>query len=530
MTTLLESIIILDSYQNLPKPKLWIVGGDEEDVESLKSTILAIPRISKMYKQGLIHIWGHVEKEGLAEIYSRSFLTVVPSYFEQFGLIAPEAMACGCPVLGSDTGGLIDSILPCITGKRFTPGDSLQLATIISGYLRTPAIATFEGRNALVWSEKKFSNENIYRALGRVLEGNSIKGASNVSIEDYDDIVEENIKEITFRTYGENIQIIERVSGNSHVSFRANFRGREVHVKYFHDRPSSSSIYMTVPKSIANVSRRTTNVRKMKILGKAEFVPDVLLSIQDEGIVISEWIRNSQVNRKIPLQEVNQIILQIQSFGDTILHDGLKEIVIEEIKSTSLLEGQLNLDSYYSRMSSINLLLEGPNSSYVDSHPQIELFNIRKNLQEENYPLPLQKRTKFILSIDLTLNSFGFVISDLVLSHGIMKLEHFIENEAGLKVCDWESSGFRFGPADLASWFYKNEIGIVVGSLREVIIKSKEYIPTIENQILLVFWIQFLACQEYLTRYMRGQAYNEKKINIVLNSLSDAISYLKNAD
>jgi glycogen synthase len=50
----------------------------------------------------------------LAEIYNGHKIAVVPSICDEgFGLVALEAIACGCAVVGSGSGGLPEAIGPC---------------------------------------------------------------------------------------------------------------------------------------------------------------------------------------------------------------------------------------------------------------------------------------------------------------------------------------------------------------------------------------------------------------------------------
>ncbi len=71
----------------------WHGWGDKEWLEKIKSTKL----------KTRIHIIGHVPDKHLAEIYNGATALVYPSLYEGFGLPIVEAMACGCPVICSDT-------------------------------------------------------------------------------------------------------------------------------------------------------------------------------------------------------------------------------------------------------------------------------------------------------------------------------------------------------------------------------------------------------------------------------------------
>jgi glycosyltransferase involved in cell wall biosynthesis len=63
----------------------------------------------------------------LALLYSLADLFVIPSLQEAFGQTALEAMACGTPVVGFDTGGIPDMVRPGETGWLAEPGDVSSL-------------------------------------------------------------------------------------------------------------------------------------------------------------------------------------------------------------------------------------------------------------------------------------------------------------------------------------------------------------------------------------------------------------------
>jgi len=59
---------------------------------------------------GRVHLVGRVEDDELPALYSGARALVFPSLYEGFGLPALEAMACGTPVIASNTTGLAEAV------------------------------------------------------------------------------------------------------------------------------------------------------------------------------------------------------------------------------------------------------------------------------------------------------------------------------------------------------------------------------------------------------------------------------------
>ena len=66
---------------------------------------------------------GWIGDDVLHSLYRIADLTVVPSIYEPFGLVALEAMASGSPCLVSDTGGLREVVPNEEVGLRFRSRD-----------------------------------------------------------------------------------------------------------------------------------------------------------------------------------------------------------------------------------------------------------------------------------------------------------------------------------------------------------------------------------------------------------------------
>ena len=73
---------------------------------------------------------GWIGDDVLHSLYRIADLTVVPSIYEPFGLVALEAMASGCPCIVADTGGLREVVPHEEAGLRFRARDPEALAEV----------------------------------------------------------------------------------------------------------------------------------------------------------------------------------------------------------------------------------------------------------------------------------------------------------------------------------------------------------------------------------------------------------------
>ena len=112
------------------RPRLTIVG-DGPELPAARSQAL---------RQGVaeqIDFLGTRKDDELVPLLNRHRILVVPSrYDEPFGVVALEAIACGCVVVGSVGGGLPEAIGPC--GVTFRNGNVEELADRLADLLRHP--------------------------------------------------------------------------------------------------------------------------------------------------------------------------------------------------------------------------------------------------------------------------------------------------------------------------------------------------------------------------------------------------------
>jgi D-inositol-3-phosphate glycosyltransferase len=110
--------------------KLVIIGGDERE------TSAGLRRLVK--SAGLTDIvtfLGRIEHDLLPLYYSAADVLVLPSYYESFGLVAIEALACGTPVVATRVGAMVSVISGQAAGLVVDDGSPRSLASAIERFL-----------------------------------------------------------------------------------------------------------------------------------------------------------------------------------------------------------------------------------------------------------------------------------------------------------------------------------------------------------------------------------------------------------
>jgi glycosyltransferase involved in cell wall biosynthesis len=106
-----------------------------------------------------LELGGFDRPEQLADVYPAADVFVIPSLEEAFGQTALEAMACGVPVVGFETGGIPDIIRPGKTGLLAPVGNSAELARQLQWMINHPAHRLEMGIQARAVAESEYSME-----------------------------------------------------------------------------------------------------------------------------------------------------------------------------------------------------------------------------------------------------------------------------------------------------------------------------------------------------------------------------------
>ena len=149
LDTLLDAVARLSTSAG--PARLLIVGGDADEPMSEHEVFLR-RRIERLGLRDSVCFVGPQPQDVLPVYYAAADVTVLPSYYESFGMVALEAMACGSPVIASRVGGLVTTVRDGVTGFLVPDGDVEALAERIAALVADPDLRWRVGREGVRWA------------------------------------------------------------------------------------------------------------------------------------------------------------------------------------------------------------------------------------------------------------------------------------------------------------------------------------------------------------------------------------------
>ncbi|AUI50009.1 glycosyltransferase [Arthrobacter crystallopoietes] len=89
---------------------------------------------------------GQIPQDKIPTVLRSADAVVCVPWYEPFGIVPLEAMACGVPVVAASVGGLIDTVVDRKTGLQVPPKDPEAVACALAELLRDPQLAQELGR------------------------------------------------------------------------------------------------------------------------------------------------------------------------------------------------------------------------------------------------------------------------------------------------------------------------------------------------------------------------------------------------
>ena len=153
----IDNLLRAMAFLNGRRVKLVIIGGDGQSQPEMER----LRRLSRgLQIQDSVAFHGLAKQEILPYFYSAADVCVVPSYYESFGLVTLESLACGTPVVATRVGCVESVVRHGETGYVVTDNTPGRLADRIGRVLSVPNKKA-RSRQSIRASVSRFSWSNI---------------------------------------------------------------------------------------------------------------------------------------------------------------------------------------------------------------------------------------------------------------------------------------------------------------------------------------------------------------------------------
>lgn len=169
---------MIAALRNVPEAELLIAGGSPAGLDQDPDAPRLLECAARHGVADRVRLLGPVSRPDVPVLLRSADAVVCVPWYEPFGMVPLEAMACGRPVVGSAVGGLTDTVVDGVTGVLVPPRRPNLLAAALRGLLasRTTAMAFgIAGRDRVQarygWDRIATTTAQVYRDVLAVRRG-----------------------------------------------------------------------------------------------------------------------------------------------------------------------------------------------------------------------------------------------------------------------------------------------------------------------------------------------------------------------
>jgi D-inositol-3-phosphate glycosyltransferase len=170
---------LITALAGVPGAELVIAGGPERhrlDHDPEARRLLRLAR--RLGVADRVELRGRVSREDLPALLRSADVVATVPWYEPFGMVPLEAMACGVPVMASAVGGLIDTVVDGVTGVHVPPRRPEAQARALRALLAEPERRAALGQAGLRrvqrygWNRVAGATLAVYEQLAAARRGN----------------------------------------------------------------------------------------------------------------------------------------------------------------------------------------------------------------------------------------------------------------------------------------------------------------------------------------------------------------------
>jgi glycosyltransferase involved in cell wall biosynthesis len=149
----------------LPDTELHVAGGPDADALKTDPEARRLRALAADLGVGdRLVLRGRVDRAGMPALLRSADAVICVPWYEPFGIVPLEAMACGVPVVASAVGGQIDSVVDGVTGVHVPPREPAALAAALRALLDRPERREELGRAGVERARRRFAHDSVAAA------------------------------------------------------------------------------------------------------------------------------------------------------------------------------------------------------------------------------------------------------------------------------------------------------------------------------------------------------------------------------
>ena len=127
---------MIRAMRHIADAELVIVGGpDKSELDSDPEAVRLQQLAAQIGVADRVHLYGSVCREDMPMLLRSADVVAATPWYEPFGIVPLEAMACGVPVVASAVGGMLDTVVDNVTGRHVPPKSPRECADAIAPIL-----------------------------------------------------------------------------------------------------------------------------------------------------------------------------------------------------------------------------------------------------------------------------------------------------------------------------------------------------------------------------------------------------------
>jgi D-inositol-3-phosphate glycosyltransferase len=163
---------LIEAVARLPGVELLVAGGPAceglvDDAEACR--LRAVAR--RFGVEDRVHLLGRVERADVPALLRSADVVACCPWYEPFGIVPVEAMACGVPVVGAAVGGLLDTVVHGVTGLLVPARRPDRIADALARVLGSGALRARLGAAGAARARRLYGWDRIAAATLAAYEG-----------------------------------------------------------------------------------------------------------------------------------------------------------------------------------------------------------------------------------------------------------------------------------------------------------------------------------------------------------------------